>query len=310
MKVSCSRAAKIRAPGRKANRSTTGLGRRILINMQGNIDQEVVAGFGDEWTRFDQSQLSEAELQRMFDNYFNIFPWESLSREAKGFDLGCGTGRWAKQVAPRVGELHLIDPSPGALEVARRNLGPDPACRFHLAGVDDIPLDDGSCDFGYSLGVLHHIPDTQAGIDACVAKLKAGAPFLLYLYYRFDNRPGWFRALWKASDVMRQAISRLPAPWRYAVSQAAAATIYYPLARTALVIERAGMSVDSFPLSQYRHRSFYVMRNDALDRFGTRLEKRFTKSEIREMMELAGLENIRFSETSFWTAVGTKRLDA
>jgi hypothetical protein len=46
------------------------------------------------------------------------------------------------------------------------------------------------------------------------------------------------------------------------------------------------------------------MRTDALDRFGTRLEKRFTKNEMRKLMEDCGLRDIRFSETSFWTAVG------
>ena len=45
----------------------------------------------------------------------------------------------------------------------------------------------------------------------------------------------------------------------------------------------------------------------ALDRFGTRLEKRFTKVEIRDMMRASGLNNIVFSETSFWTAVGLKK---
>jgi hypothetical protein len=30
--------------------------------------------------------------------------------------------------------------------------------------------------------------------------LLSGAPFLLYLYYRFDNRPAWFRALYKVSN--------------------------------------------------------------------------------------------------------------
>jgi len=48
------------------------------------------------------------------------------------------------------------------------------------------------------------------------------------------------------------------------------------------------------------------MRNDALDRFGTRLEKRFSKKEIQELMERSGLRDITFSTTSFWTAVGTK----
>lgn len=277
------------------------------IFMHGNIDTKVVAGFGDEWSRFDQSDLAEAELESMFDNYFNIFPWDILRPDATGFDLGCGSGRWAKRVAPRVGELHVIDPSEDALAVARRNLGSAANCHFHLAGVESIPLGDESCDFGYSLGVLHHIPDTGAGIRACVAKLKGGAPFLLYLYYRFDNRPLWFRLLWKGSDIVRQFVSRLPNSLRYGLSQLLAAVVYFPLARTALIMEKLGFFVDAFPLAQYRHSSFYVMRNDALDRFGTRLEKRFTKNEIREMMENAGLENIKFSETSFWTAVGTKR---
>ena len=274
--------------------------------MAENIDQKVVAGFGDEWSRFDQSALDDAELRRMFDNYFNIFPWESLPDGAIGFDLGCGSGRWAMLVAPRVGHLHLIDPS-DAIEIARRNLASQENCTFHRAGVEDIPLDDDSCDFGYSLGVLHHVPDTAAGIGACVAKLKVGAPFLLYLYYRFDNKPAWFRMLWSVSDAGRKAISLLPHGVRYLVSQVIAAVVYFPLARVALLMEKTGANVANLPLSQYRTNSFYTMRTDALDRFGTRLEQRFTKDEIREMMERAGLEKITFSETSFWTAVGYKK---
>lgn len=273
--------------------------------MTENLDKDVVAGFGDEWSRFDQSALEEAELRRMFENYFAIFPWDALPSDAVGFDLGCGSGRWAKLVAPRVGHLHLIDPS-DAIEVAKQNLRTADNCSFHRASVENIPLDDESCDFGYSLGVLHHIPDTEAGLRACVAKLKPGAPFLLYLYYRFDNRPAWFRALWKVSDVSRNLISRMPHSGRYLVSQILAGGVYFPLARTAKVLENIGVSVANFPLSQYRNNSFYTMRTDALDRFGTRLERRFTKAEMKEMMERAGLTNIIFSDTSFWTAVGTK----
>lgn len=274
--------------------------------MTENLDKNVVEGFGDEWTRFDQSGLSATELEAMFENYFSIFPWDALPPNAVGFDLGCGSGRWARLVAPRVGKLHLIDPS-AALDVARRNLAAADNCEFHLAGVENIPLEDGSCDFGYSLGVLHHVPDTPAGIRACVEKLKPGAPFLVYLYYRFDNRPVWFRALWRVSDIFRRGISRLPHGARFAISQVIALLIYWPLARAAKIAERSGMNVERMPLSQYRDNSFYTMRTDALDRFGTRLEQRFTKAEIAAMMADAGLGDIIFSNSSFWTAVGYKR---
>jgi ubiquinone/menaquinone biosynthesis C-methylase UbiE len=271
-----------------------------------NSDSKVVAGFGDEWSRFDQSELTKAELTKMFDNYFNIFPWEKLPENAIGFDLGCGSGRWAKLVAPRVGTLHLVDPSE-ALEVAKRNLKDAGNCEFHQASVEEIPLADNSNDFGYSLGVLHHIPDTQSGLQACINKLKSGSPFLLYLYYRFDNRPLWFRVLWRISDFFRQIISKMPHGLRFALSQIMAVLVYFPLARTAKILEKLGLNVETFPLSQYRNNSFYTMRTDALDRFGTSLEKRFTKAEIHTMMENCGLENIKFSETSFWTAVGYKK---
>lgn len=275
--------------------------------MSENLDFHVVQGFGDEWSRFDQSDLSAEELQEMFDNYFNIFPWERLDKNSTGFDLGCGSGRWAKLAAPRVGRLHLIDASPEALCVAKRNLEGIENCVFHHASVDAIPLDEASCDFGYSLGVLHHIPDTEKGLRECVARLKPGAPFLLYLYYALDNRPWAYRAIWKTSNVIRLGVSRFPGPLRYAASQVLAAVLYYPLARRAAILEKMGVDVGNMPLAQYRNSSFYVMRNDALDRFGTRLERRFTKKDMQELMESCGLENITFSETSFWTAVGYKK---
>ena len=49
------------------------------------------------------------------------------------------------------------------------------------------------------------------------------------------------------------------------------------------------------------------MRTDALDRFGTRLEQRFSKIEIELMLTEAGFTNICFSDhMPFWCAVGTK----
>jgi len=49
------------------------------------------------------------------------------------------------------------------------------------------------------------------------------------------------------------------------------------------------------------------MRNDALDRFGTRVEHRFTGDEIRQMLSDAGLDRIVFSEKMFWCAIGYKK---
>ena len=276
--------------------------------MTRNVDLAVVEGFGDEWTRFDQTSLSDAELRELFEAYFSEFPWSDLPSDSVGFDLGCGSGRWARFVAPRVGTLHCIDPSAAALAVASRALAGYPNVRMHNATVDEIPLADDSADFGYSLGVLHHIPDTPAAIRACVVKLRTGAPLLLYLYYALDNRPPWYRALWKSTEALRFLISRMPHPMRYAISQVLAVLIYWPMARFARLCEALGMrSASMLPLAFYRRRSFYVMRTDALDRFGTRLEQRFSRARIEQMMRDAGLTGITFrSQAPFWCAVGKR----
>ncbi len=272
-----------------------------------NVDRETVAGFGEEWAAFDQSDLPEREFRALFDGYFHLFPFDDLPADAEGFDLGCGSGRWAIGVAPRIGILHCIDPSEQALTVARRRLAGQPNVRFHPASVDAIPLADGSQDFGYSLGVLHHVPDTLAGLKDCAAKLKPGAPFLVYLYYAFDNRPAWYRLLWNVTDGGRRLISSFPFPFRRATTDIVAAGVYWPLARAAALAERLGFNVLNWPLSPYRHRSFYGMRTDALDRFGTRLEQRFTRAEIATMMKEAGLTDICFSDREpFWVACGRR----
>ena len=277
------------------------------VSQRGNVDIDTVASFGDEWSRYDQSSLDEGEQRRIFDRYFSVFPWELLPSGAEGFDMGCGSGRWAKLVQPRVGKLNCIDASAEALEVARRNLADCANLEFIHSSVDGSPLPESSQDFGYSLGVLHHIPDTPAAMASCVRLLKPGAPFLVYLYYRFDNRPAWFRAVWQASELIRAVISAMPGWMKHVVTDLIALLVYWPLARLAWLGEKIGLDVRNLPLYGYRNYSFYTMRTDARDRFGTPLEQRFTREEIRAMMSAAGLKDIVIADSEpYWCAVGIK----
>ena len=87
-----------------------------------------------------------------------------------------------------------------------------------------------------------------------------------------------------------------------------AGLVYFPFAKTANLLEKLGLDVNNIPLSAYRHLTFYSMRTDALDRFGTRLEQRFTKNQIQKIMEVAGLRHIVFSnDVPYWCAVGTRK---
>jgi len=273
-----------------------------------NIDKKVVNDFGEEWSAFKQSDIEKKDLESAWEQYFSIFPFNELPDNAIGFDMGCGSGRWAMFTSPKVGHLHCIDASEKALSVAKENLSELDEITFHHGSVSDGILDDNSQDFGYCLGVLHHIPDTLDGLKSCSKMLKSGAPFLLYLYYNFENRSVLFKAIWRISNIFRWFISKFPSPLKKLTTFLIAIVVYFPLARISLFIERIGFNPHFVPLSDYRKKKFKFMATDSLDRFGTRLEKRFSKSDIINMLEEAGFINVRFSSSQpYWVCISYRR---
>ena len=273
-----------------------------------DIDERVIKDFGNEWGNFDQSTINDKELLKSFKQYFQIFPKNYLNKNMEGFDMGCGSGRWSKLIAPNIKKLNCIDPSLKALNVAKKNLKDYQNIEFYNKGVNEKILNPNSQDFGYCLGVLHHITETQKGIKSCFDILKDNSPFLIYLYYRFDNKPMWFKLIWKFTDYSRKFISKLPFKIKKNITLIIALIIYLPLSKLSKIFELCGFNVKNFPLSDYRNKSFYFMKTDSLDRFGTKLEKRFTKKEIEQMLLNAGFVDIKFSETTpYWVAIAWKR---
>ena len=215
---------------------------------------------------------------------------------------------WAKIVAPKVGHLNCIDPASEAIEVTKKALQANTNVTFLNESIDSVSIKENSQDFGYSLGVLHHIPDTQKALTTCVSLLKSKAPFLIYLYYNLDNRPLLFKLMWRCSEIFRSIISKLPNSLKPILTDVIAIFIYWPLSRFAKFISWIGLNPSSLPLSFYRDSSFYTLRTDSRDRFGTPLEQRFSKKEITEMMHSAGLEKVTFSDHEpYWVALGFKK---
>jgi SAM-dependent methyltransferase len=268
-------------------------------------DDRTVEGFGYEWTKFDQSARSEADLRETFLKYFAGFPWDDIAEGAKALDAGCGTGRWARFAAERVTSLHCVDPSLPAVRVASRATRDRRNCHTLQAAAGQLPFAEATFDLGYCLGVLHHTPSPAAALSDVVRTLKVGAPLLVYVYYALDNRPLWFRAAWRASDLLRRALSLAPVRWRYFPTQLIAVLVYLPMARFAAALERRGINVEALPLSAYRNKSLYVMRTDAFDRLGTPVEKRFTARQLEELMVDAGLSKVTVAQAApHWRALG------
>lgn len=271
-----------------------------------NIDADVVNDFGEEWKKF--AVHSDESVKELRKEYFDIIDETIVNKNTYMIDIGCGSGRWTDYFVDKAGFIEAIDPS-DAVFVADKMLGQKENVRITKASVDTIPWDDETFDFGMSIGVLHHIPDTKKALITCVKKIKKGGYFYVYLYYRFDNRGVIFKTIFYLSDGLRKVISRMPQGLKRFTCDTLAVLIYWPLSRFAGVLHKMGLHslAKKIPLEPYYNKPFYNLRNDCLDRFGTKLEQRFLKPEIEAMMQEAGLTDIRFGEKSaFWHAVGRK----
>jgi SAM-dependent methyltransferase len=271
-----------------------------------NRDASTVKAFGEEWARF--SQFDEGDLATVGAEYFDLVGPDIVGPESLVLDIGCGTGRWSRHLAPRVKHVDAVDPS-DAVFVAARLTASCGNVRVTHAGFDDLPFPPAAFDFVFSLGVAHHVPDTARAIRDAARMVKPGGYLLLYLYYALDGRAWWYKALFKASDAVRRVISRLPKGLRFAVCDGLAAAVCLPLVLFARFVRAIapGTGWRLLPLGYYVDKSFHILRNDTLDRFGTPLEKRFRREEIAEMLMHAGLSDIVFSDRPpFWHVVARR----
>ena len=271
-----------------------------------NLDQQVIDSFGYEWAAFDYSESeSDEALDKQFLAYCAPIDLDQFNADSSvAADFGAGSGRWAARLVPHFSLIYALEPSDGANKVLRIKFKNETKMRIlqETVGANSIPTE--SLDLAMSLGVLHHIPDTGLAIRDVSSKIKSGGVFLCYLYYKLENKPFFYRGLFRASNSLRWMISRLPYGMRRLVAQIITGTIYLPLARTSKLLGSRGKDVSNFPLHHYADMPFVMLQNDALDRFGTRLEQRFTKKEITEMLSKANfdLSTLKFSEVEpFWT---------
>jgi len=276
-----------------------------------NIDQGVIDGFGHEWAAFDYAESGTAEaLDAQFAAYCAPLDLAQFDpQKSIAGDFGAGSGRWSSRLAPYFSLVYALEPSDGASQVLKKKFADNPKIVVlqETVGVNSIPV--GSLDLAMSLGVLHHIPDTALAIKDVARSIKPGGVFLCYLYYSLENKPTYYRLIFKTANLVRRVISASPQPVRRLSATIIAALVYWPLAHLSKVLSKFGRNTSNLPLHHYAEMPFVMLANDALDRFGTSLEQRFSKAEITEVLRAADfdLSTLKFSEIEpFWTFVAQK----
>ena len=159
--------------------------------------QQTISSFGNEWSNFTHNDLSSSETAS--NEYFDIFPLSKMQKEWVVADVGCGTGRWARRIAPKVKLLFGVDPS-DALNVFINNTINHSNIIPVKAYAENLPFQDSSLDLVISYGVLHHIKQTENSIIEINRSLKQKGVFLFYFYYNLENRSYLYKLLFKISN--------------------------------------------------------------------------------------------------------------
>ncbi len=262
-------------------------------------DEAVIRSFGEEWTKF--HRFSAEDLRVAGEELFDLWPATLDARSTRMLDLGCGSGRWTRFLADRVGHVDAVDPSDAVLKAAEANADL-PHVRWSKAHGEELPFDDAVFDVTLCIGVLHHVRDPRRVLAEVWRTLRPGGLFYFYLYYAMEQRSALYRLLHRMSELLRGLVHRLPGVVKRPLCDVLALLIYLPLVSLARMLKALGVAWwKRMPLAYYHNKSFRLMRNDALDRFGTAYERRSTRAEIEALLQGAGFTDVRFStQPPYW----------
>jgi SAM-dependent methyltransferase/uncharacterized protein YbaR (Trm112 family) len=165
------------------------------------IDARTAEAFGYEWTRF--SELAPRYRQQFVDWIRPVDP--AFFRGRAVLEMGCGKGRHTALAAEFGARAVVALDLSSAVDAAFSNTRSLPAVHIVQADINRPPVRQ-LFDYAFSIGVLHHLPDPEAGFRALVSRVTPGGTVSAWVYGREGN--GWVVRL--VSPVRNHVTSRLP----------------------------------------------------------------------------------------------------
>ena len=273
-----------------------------LADRNQTLQLKTAASFGFEWTHFSEMY---PEWENNFWDY--MFPRTAESFQGKKvLDAGCGIGRHAYYAAHYGAEVWAVDIS-DAVEVAAKN-NQGTGVRVIQADLNHLPFREESFDLVYSMGVLHHLPDPEGAFRYLLRFVKPGGEFRMFMYWAPEHQL-LKRWLLKVVSALRMFTVRMPHRLLYPLSYVAAFLVWACFVWPHRVIMRIPMlskMADRLPLRQYSRYPFRTCVNDQFDRLSAPLERRYTRAQVEQFLESAGLEEINVFPNFGWVASGRK----
>lgn len=207
-------------------------------------------------------------------------------------DAGCGTGSGTDYLIyqnPQA-EVTAIDLSEKALEVAKERCQRSGVIAKHAKPVNfyNLKLEEateleGEFDFINCVGVLHHLPEPDKGIEALAKKLKPGGILHIFVYAELGR--------WEIS-LMQKAIALLQGNKRgdYRDGVRVGREIFANLPENNRILKQ---EKERWSLENHRDESF-------ADMYVHPQEIDYNVETLFDLIEASGLDFVGFSNPKYW----------
>jgi len=227
-----------------------------------------------------------------------------------GLDVGCGLG-WDTFIMARRNPLTRVigmDINKSVYATSRFTLKPKNVTILRGTATR-IPLKDNLCDFVYSFGVLHHIPNYRKAFMEVHRVLKVNRPAFLYLYESHADNTAK-RLSVKATAVIRKFTVRIPPKVMYIMSLAASPVVVVLFTYPAKIFKRFKKTYWIYEAMPFNFGSSpFSLAGDIYDRFATPVEIRFGKDDLANFLKECSFANIkitRLNATAGWVVTAYK----
>jgi SAM-dependent methyltransferase len=108
-------------------------------------------------------------------------------------DAGCGAGQKTEVLARLCPQQNVVGLDLGAESLAEATgcFGDRPNLDYVQGNILEPPFKAGQFDYGMSLGVLHHTPDTRRAFAAFRRLLKEQTACVIWIYPTYREGPEW-----------------------------------------------------------------------------------------------------------------------
>jgi 2-polyprenyl-3-methyl-5-hydroxy-6-metoxy-1,4-benzoquinol methylase len=222
-----------------------------------SLKERTAASFGFEWAKFN-------DIFNQYEGNFLSYIYPLSSEFFKGklvLDAGCGAGRHSYFAAKYGASVIAIDLSKQSVRSATENLK-GLNVRVIQGDINSFEYSE-KFDYIFSLGVLHHLSDPQAGFNHLVSLVKPGGTISIWVYSQEDN---WLAI--HLYEPLRKITTKIPHEALYYLSYIPAAVVE--------VCNRLRLPVFSY----YRKFPFKTKWNDAFDVFSAPSVKYYKSEDI------------------------------